>query len=123
MFWGLLMTLWLPWLDAAKSYEGVFADMRRAIPETATCMLGDGVGDAQRAALDYHQNIRVRPSINATSLGCNLLLVQDERGKTKAEPESDWHLIWEGKRPSDRRERFRLFQRVTDGSILQVPRQ
>jgi hypothetical protein len=46
------------------------------------------------------------------NLSCDLYLIQDERGQEKIEPGPDWRLIWEGKRPSDRRESFRLFQRT-----------
>ena len=35
LVWGLAMTLWLPWLDFAKSYRGVIADMQRARPAGA----------------------------------------------------------------------------------------
>src|SRR5437588_12293870 len=33
LLWGLAMTLWLPWLDHAKSYRGMIADMQRARPK------------------------------------------------------------------------------------------
>jgi hypothetical protein len=112
MVWGLVMTLWLPWLDAAKSYQSAFESMRHAMPANYACVTGRNLGDSQRAALDYHANVRVQRFETVQSLSCDLYLIQDERGKEKIEPGPDWRLIWEGKRPSDRRESFRLFQRT-----------
>jgi 4-amino-4-deoxy-L-arabinose transferase-like glycosyltransferase len=112
MVWGLVMTLWLPWLDAAKSYQSAFESMRHAMPANYACVTGRNLGDSQRAALDYHANVRVQRFETVQSLSCDLYLIQDERGQEKIEPGPDWRLIWEGKRPSDRRESFRLFQRT-----------
>ena len=32
--WGLLMTLWLPLIDSAKSYDQAFTNMHLALPIT-----------------------------------------------------------------------------------------
>ncbi len=111
MVWGLVMTLWLPWLDATKSYTGVFESLRKAMPANYACVYGRNLGDSQRAALDYHADIRVQRFETAQALSCDLYLIQDERGQAKIDPGPDWQLIWAGKRPSDRHESFRLFQR------------
>jgi len=109
--WGLVMSLWLPWLDATKSYQGTLHAMRKAMPATYSCMVGRDLGDTQRAALDYHIDIVAAPWKANQSTNCNLYLIQDERDRPKIDPGSEWHLIWQGKRPSDRHESFRLFQR------------
>lgn len=111
LVWGLVMTLWLPWLDAAKSYQGAFESIRKAVPQRYVCVVGRDLGDSQRAALDYYANLRVQRFELTQDLDCDLYLIQDERGREKVDPGSDWTLLWEGKRPSDRRESFRLFQR------------
>ncbi|MEK9940520.1 MAG: glycosyl transferase, partial [Methylotenera sp.] len=41
--WGLLMTLWLPWIDAAKSYQPVFASMLEKIHANTQCVNSLGV--------------------------------------------------------------------------------
>jgi len=110
LVWGLVMTLWLPWLDAAKSYAGTFESMRRALPAGYACITSRNLGESQRAAIDYHANLRVQRFEAEQYLGCDLYLIQDERGKDKIDPGPNWRLIWEGKRPSDRRESFRLFR-------------
>jgi 4-amino-4-deoxy-L-arabinose transferase-like glycosyltransferase len=111
MVWGLAMTLWLPWLDASKSYQGVFASMRHAMPSTYSCIIGQDMGEGQRAALDYHIDVAVVQGKSSSAGNCNLYLIQDERDRAKIDPGPEWKLIWQGKRPSDRHESFRLFQR------------
>lgn len=111
--WGLLMTLWLPWLDAAKSYESAFTSMKKALPEEFACISGRGVGDFQRAAVDYYLDIRIYRFENAQRVECDLYLIEDARGQEKVMPGPEWKLIWKGKRPSDRRQSFRLYQLAT----------
>lgn len=110
MVWGLTMTLWLPWLDAAKSYGSTFESLRKALPANYACITSLNLGDSQRAALDYHANVRVQRFEIVQYLGCDMYLIQDERGTDKIDPGPNWNLIWEGRRPSDRKESFRLFQ-------------
>jgi 4-amino-4-deoxy-L-arabinose transferase-like glycosyltransferase len=110
MVWGLLMTLWLPWLDAAKSYQAVFSDMQKSLPAHFSCVTSRNLGDPQRALLDYYLDIRAQTYEAAQHIDCDLYLIQDERNQEKIEPGYSWKLIWQGKRASDRRESFRLFQ-------------
>ncbi|MFM9912684.1 MAG: ArnT family glycosyltransferase [Methylophilaceae bacterium] len=112
LFWGLLMTLWLPWLDAAKGYQSTIASMQKALPANYACITGRDIGVSQRAALDYHANIQVQRFELVQNLGCDLYLIQDERSKELIEPGQDWKLIWQGKRPSDKHESFRLYQHI-----------
>ena len=113
MAWGLVMTLWLPWLDAAKSYQPVFTSMQKAFPAQFGCITGRDIGPSQRAAIDYYINQKVQRFELVQNLrACDLYLIQDERDRDKIDPGSDWKLIWKGKRPSDRHESFRLFQHV-----------
>jgi 4-amino-4-deoxy-L-arabinose transferase-like glycosyltransferase len=114
MAWGLVMTLWLPWLDAAKSYQPVFASMQKTLPTHFGCIIGRDVGPSQRAAIDYYINLKVQRFELVQNLrACDLYLIQDERDQAKIDPGSDWKLIWQGKRPSDRHESFRLFQSLS----------
>lgn len=110
MAWSVLMTLWLPWIDSAKSYAPMMASLKKAVPLHAACITSRNLGDAQRALLDYYTNLRTQPFETVQQLACDLYLIQDERGREKIEPGSDWKLIWHGKRKADRRESFRLYQ-------------
>lgn len=109
--WGLLMSLWLPWIDSAKSYESVFTAIYKKLPENINCVNSLGVGQSQRLLFSYYTNINLKSVENAGSLSCNYYLIQDERGVAKMEPGDEWKLIWRGKRAADRKESFRLFQR------------
>ncbi|HZV98604.1 MAG TPA: glycosyl transferase [Methylophilaceae bacterium] len=110
MAWSLLMTLWLPWIDSAKSYETLMLSLKRAIPQDYACITSRNLGKAQQALLDYYTGLRTQPFEKVQHMGCDLYLIQDERGREKIEPGPDWQLIWQGRRPSDRREFFRLYQ-------------
>jgi 4-amino-4-deoxy-L-arabinose transferase-like glycosyltransferase len=108
--WGLLMTLWLPLLDSAKSYQPVFDSLSKALPKEYRCINSLNVAQSQRLLLNYHTNIELRPFETTQKLDCDLYLLQDVRGTGKMQPGQDWNLIWTGKRVADRREGFRLYQ-------------
>ena len=73
LIWVLAMTLWLPWLDSGKSYRGMVASLKRALPEQYNCLAGGNVGATQRAMLQYFGGIdtqrdaaqRLRPAADA----------------------------------------------------------
>lgn len=111
--WSLTMTLWLPWIDYGKTYAPVSASLSAALRKAALperhCIASRGLGEAQRAAFDYHAGIvthRLEMTPNAT---CAALLVQAGAGAPDRVG-TGWRRIWEGNRPRDR-ERFRLYVR------------
>ena len=108
--WGLLMTLWLPMLDSAKSYHHVFNSLGKVLPENYACVNSLNMGKSQQLLLNYYTDIIVQPLETTQRLNCDLYLLQDERGAVKTEPGAEWTLIWTGKRAADRRESFRLYQ-------------
>ncbi len=110
LVWVLAMTLWLPWLESGKSYRGMIADMKRALPKHYNCLAGDHLGDSQRAMLQYLGGLT--PSRKGRSSNCDLLLVQGDRTAKPVEQEIGWDKIWEGARTGDKRERFRLYRRT-----------
>jgi len=111
LVWGLLLTLWLPWLDSAKSYREVFASMQRALPLGSGCVASLHLGESERAMLEYMAGVvSVRREIEADA-ACDLILVQSRNGTQEQASEHGWRLIWEGNRPGDSREGFRLFAR------------
>ncbi len=108
--WTLLMTLWLPMIDSARSYHDVFTSLKSALPEKYACVTSNRLGDSQRDLLHYFANVKTQRFETEGSLYCDLYLIQDEKSREKIEPGADWKLIWSGKRVSERRESFRLFQ-------------
>jgi len=117
LFWGLAMTLWLPWVDYGKTYrpvaESLAAGLKRALPAGASCIESRNLGESQRAALDYHAGIVTRRAeIDAGgrhASRCPALLVQGRPGEDDRVG-AGWRRVWEGSRPRDR-ERYRLYIR------------
>jgi len=110
-FWAVLMLLMVGWADHAKSYRGMIASLSHAITPTTQCVAGSGLGESQRALLHYFAGIRTQ-RIDAVGPGgeCDLLLVQSRRPEPPLG--HPWQLVWEGHRPGDKDERFRLYQRI-----------
>ncbi len=113
--WLLLMTLWLPWLDYGKSYASVAQQIASKLPRVNACV-DTNVGPTQRATFAYFGQVNFA-SFNGAD--CDFLLLQDNNRPlakdVMIEPFGDgvrWKLLWAGRRPSDRDERYRLYQRV-----------
>jgi 4-amino-4-deoxy-L-arabinose transferase-like glycosyltransferase len=109
--WGLLMALWLPLLDYDRSYRGAAAALRAAVPAGSNCIAGRGLGSTQRAAFHYFAGIQTLREGSRAAAQCRLFLVQGTAQKEALPPGAGWRKIWEGGRPSDRNERFRLYAR------------
>jgi hypothetical protein len=120
LVWGLVMTLWLSWIDYGKSYQAVALSLSEAVhkaaPSENACIQSSNLGESQRAALDYHANI-VTQRMETTAIPsrksahCPLLLVQAGPGDDDREWSPQWRRVWEGNRPRDR-ERYRLYVHV-----------
>ena len=109
--WALLTILFIGWADTAKSYRPVFVDMGRALPKAYRCMSSRDLGEPQRAMLHYFAGIVThRDEVPARRRDCDLLLVQGKPLDENVIPEP-WKKIWEGQRPGDKDERYRLYQR------------
>ena len=109
--WLLLMTLWLPWIDYGRSYRPVAIGLKAAIGSGAgnlrNCVATRTLGLAERASFAYFGGLEFARGRD----NCAWLLVQGSRGDApRAEP--GLRLIWEGNRPGDRNERFRLYRRT-----------
>jgi 4-amino-4-deoxy-L-arabinose transferase-like glycosyltransferase len=109
LIWVLAMTLWLPWLDAGKSYRGMVTQLKSALPKHYNCIGRIGLGNSQRAMLHYFGNITTRYDSHHT---CDLVLVQGAHNIEPLGTGTIWKKIWEGGRPGDKAERYRLYRRV-----------
>jgi 4-amino-4-deoxy-L-arabinose transferase-like glycosyltransferase len=113
LLWVLLMTLFLPELNYSKSYASVAQQIAARLPPGANC-IDTNVGAPQRASFAYFGHL---PFAGVEGGQCDYLLLQDsvklknDKEVTRAYRMRDWTLLWEGRRPSDRDERFRLYQR------------
>lgn len=112
--WTLLMTLWLPMIESARSYATVFTSLKNALPALYACINSHHLGDPESDLLHYYAQIKTYRLETNPQLSCDVYLIQDERGRSKVDPGEDWTLIWQGKRISDRKESFRLFKKNTE---------
>ncbi len=109
LLWGTFATLWLPWVDYQKSYQGVALQLRSKIPANTTCIAGKNLGDPQRAALDYHAGIRTNEYDSRWPDACPLLLVQGHPSREFDGPGANWKKVADVGRPGDKSERYRLY--------------
>jgi 4-amino-4-deoxy-L-arabinose transferase-like glycosyltransferase len=114
LIWILLMTLFLPDMNYSKSYASVARQIADKLPAGVDC-IETNIGPAQRASFAYYGHL---PFTGVEGAHCALLLLQDSvkvRDDKEIEPQyrgKQWALLWEGRRPADREERFRLYRRA-----------
>lgn len=113
LFWVLATSLWLPWIDYGKTYRPLAASLAAALPSERACLAGVGLGDAQRASLEYFSGIVTVPGNSVSGQHCNWLLTQGTRRSDDHAPGEGWEVVWQGNRPGDRSEKFRLYRRNT----------
>lgn len=118
LVWGLVGTLWLPWVDNTRSYRAMIGSLRSAMPEQHGCMAGRNVGESLRGMLDSFANITVQPLGQGSHTDCDLLLVRsDSATRLSYSPGPQWRQIWGGSRPMDHSEFSRLYARA-NGSMF-----
>jgi len=113
LFWLLIATLWMPWIDYGKSYRPLSASLARTLPAKTYCVANANLPDSILASLDYFDRIRTVPLKSTAGKACNWLLIQGETRDPAALSAAGWRKVWEGKRAGDRRDSdtFHLFRR------------
>ncbi len=117
--WFLLMTLWLPVFNERNTYRDLSAELRAAFDagnaNAGDCVVTDNVERAARASFYYFAQLPFA-AFSEPGARCRWLLVQDNgpTARTSPDPRPGWQLLWEGRRRSDRDERFRLYRRGDD---------
>lgn len=111
--WGLIMTLWLPALNTGSSFRAAFTSLKKSMPNVYSCIASRGLGESERAMLEYFTGIQAhRIEVFGTG-NCDLLL--EQRGGESGVPAVDhaWLKIWQFNQPSIRpKDIFTLYQRV-----------
>jgi 4-amino-4-deoxy-L-arabinose transferase-like glycosyltransferase len=120
LVWGLLSTLWLPWIDTAKSYRGMFASMQHALPADHGCLASQSLGEHERAMLQYVTGIvSVRREVSDTR--CGFILLQGKAGDRRVPLQGGWQLVWKGSRPGDNSEQFSVIGCKSDAGVTGCP--
>jgi hypothetical protein len=107
--WLLLMTLWLPLLDYARSPRPLVALLAVHIPRQA-CIAAPGLAPASVAALEYFGHWRVDARADSAGAGCAYLL-HVARGATLPATPAGWDFVVEARRPTDREEVTLIYRR------------
>lgn len=112
--WLLLMSLWLPLLDFARSYGPLSRAIAQSVPANK-CVLVDGLNQAQISALQYHGRLDLRRLGDAASnLPCDAMVVDPENVSTLYQRVdlTQWAFKASASRLSDRNERLLIYLRV-----------
>ena len=108
--WTLVALLLVNYIDTGKTYRSMVAKLSKAIPDKRRCIYSQSVSDPQRAMLHYFANIiTVRLEKSGPRPDCDLLITQDN-WEDPGQPGGPWEMIWEGQRPGDKEERYRLYR-------------
>jgi hypothetical protein len=99
--WLLLMTLWLPLLDYARSNRPWVARIAPHVPAGA-CIDAAGFTRASVAALEQYGRWRVQAGATRAQ-ACAVRLLQERRGQATPIP-AGWQLVARVRRPTDRDE-------------------
>ena len=109
--WLLATTLILPWFDYNKTYRPVAQAIAQALPADHGCLAERGLNDTQRASLAYFVGIEPVAENSPAGQTCQWLLTVGDTRRELAAPDGRWQRFWEGNRPGDRREKFRIYRR------------
>jgi 4-amino-4-deoxy-L-arabinose transferase-like glycosyltransferase len=121
--WLLLMTLWLPLLDFARSYAPLVRQATAVMPPTPGCVATLGLSRSQIAAFQFHGGLDLE-GFTASSPCLWLIADVQSMGKRPDITESsNWKLRRTIGHPAEREETLGLFERQPQLSPLQPPTQ
>jgi 4-amino-4-deoxy-L-arabinose transferase-like glycosyltransferase len=107
--WLLLMTLWLPLLDHARSYKPLLGRIAAHVPRTA-CIAAPQVPRALLAALESMGGYRVDAVTPAELSPCEFLLAP-QTPTAPPPPFAGWELVARVARPTDRFDLTAIYRR------------
>lgn len=123
--WLLVMTLWLPVLNFARSYEPLVVKVRSMMGDVQ-CVHYYGLTRAQGAAFEYHGKLKLLPAPTTAPGGavnppeCDWLIVDTQAINTlgKDLPTSVWQYQATVRRPSDNNEDIVLYKKQITSSVI-----
>ena len=86
-------------------------DLAAKVPVGYTCVIGEDVGDAQRALLNRYLGFFFQRPGGPFAPACKLRLVQATPSRPPA-PVAGWEEIWRGARPGDKSELFVVYRKA-----------
>jgi 4-amino-4-deoxy-L-arabinose transferase-like glycosyltransferase len=112
--WLLLMTLWLPLLDFGRSYGPISRGIASLVAPQS-CVLADGLSQAQIAALQYHGRLQLVRTGAADESSCRSLVVAPESQSTldRRVDLTQWAFKATVRRLTDSKESLLVYQRIS----------
>jgi hypothetical protein len=107
--WLLLMTLWLPLLDFARSYAPLVKQASQTMQTTPVCVEAHQLSRSQIAAFQFHGNLKLMPLNTAI---CPWLITSTELSQIKDAHAKNWMFIKTLSHPSDMSEELFLYSRT-----------
>lgn len=104
--WGLAATLWLPWIDALKSYRPVVDSMMSSQVPVSTCVATESRNLLARVSWRYYGGLTLVPDGENR---CRQRLVLRPKDSP---PDVGWSELWHGSRPREDDEIYVLQQRI-----------
>lgn len=109
LIWGLSATIWLPYVDARRTYQAIGETIGVYRPVDG-CIARRDVGLAQRALFYHFAGIVTVPESEPEASRCPMLLVQYGRLPDGTPALPGRSIVWEGGRRGDRTERYVLYR-------------
>lgn len=114
--WVLLMTLWLPMLDFARSYAPHVQALAKVVPNTTTCVRSLGFGPALTTALRFHSGWQVVRGLEDSAKGaaaCDWLIATPAAWSAQDRATTEqWRLVETVTRPTERRDHLLVLRRA-----------
>ena len=114
MCWVLLMTLWMPLLNYARSYKPLALQVRTWVKEPS-CVFALSLTRSQIAGLGFHGNFKMMNFKDTKDpASCEWLIANPAnlQQNKKVLDESSWMKIRVIRRPADKREDIVIYQRI-----------
>ncbi len=99
LIWGVLISLWQPWLDAQKSYRAVSYSLRDVMQAQKGCIDGRNIPSAPLASFEYFAGIALQQGSKAQACPLRMTIGGEPLGST---------VLWRGNRAGERKESFAL---------------
>lgn len=110
--WLLLMTVWLPLLDFARSYAPLVRRTMIVMQQQPSCVEAHGLSRSQIAAFQFHGHLLMKQA--GSQARCPWLIVDKDAAKTlpAAADRTQWTMHSSMRHPSDRNEDLLIYKRT-----------
>lgn len=110
LLWLLMMTLWLPLLDYARSNRPLMERLRAHVPAEVNCLAAPGQPMSMLASLEFQGGWKVEARQPLTQTNCHYALLQNDKHIQPTLPEG-WRLVGTVRRPTDRVQHYLVLHR------------